>query len=262
MKVGMSRYEVWFAIRTQGDAGASRSRPSTTRRTPAIDSMTRPHPRPTAWVTRPRTGSNTSAAQAATKSRPVSTTARIAKERARKTFIAERPPPRGLEQPDDLAVRVDVDVLEARACCRAPASSSSRRRAGRGSPAPAERRTWRTGRRKPVGRPFLSGSAVSERCVFAMQMGSAAVAEPLVGRDVGVRLVGVVDAVGAVHALRDRLDLVLDRRVERVEELELPAALLARRVDRPAPARGPPRRPSRRPPTPRRRRPRRRARAS
>ena len=48
-------------------------------------------------------------------------------------------------------------------------------------------------------------------------------AEPLVGRDLRARLVGVVDAVGAVHALSDRLDLLLDRGLERIEEAEGPS---------------------------------------
>ena len=39
-------------------------------------------------------------------------------------------------------------------------------------PAPAERRTSRTGMVNPVGAPRALGSVVNEYCVFAMQTGS------------------------------------------------------------------------------------------
>src|SRR5262249_56556755 len=50
--------------------------------------------------------------------------------------------------------------------------------------------------------------------------GEAVVAEALRVRDLALRLLGIVDAVGAVDARGDGLELLLDRRIERIERGE------------------------------------------
>ena len=111
-----------------------------------------------------------------------------------------------LEQADDLALRVDVDVLAAR----------SRRQAGHRphlarervtKPAPAESRTSRIGTRKPVGRPLSADRGSASTGVLAMQIGRPPKPSASNWAIALAAARAQVDAVRAVDLGRDRLDL-------------------------------------------------------
>ena len=74
------------------------------------------------------------------------------------------------EQPDDVPVRVDVDVLAARHR-RQPGHRPHLAAQRRDEPAPADSRISRIGTVKPAGRPLRFASWLSEYWVLAMQTG-------------------------------------------------------------------------------------------
>ena len=85
-------------------------------------------------------------------------------------------------------------------------------------PAPVYARSSRIGSVKPRRRVRpASGSCESESGVFAMQIGQAVEPARVERGDVALRLRRELDAGRAVGAWRDRVELLLDRRVERVE---------------------------------------------
>ena len=82
----------------------------------------------------------------------------------------------------------------------------------------------RIGSRQPVGRPLSDGVVAEAEVRLGHADRQLVEAEPRVELDLGLGLGQVVHAVRAVDARRDGLDLLLDRPVERVEELELSSA--------------------------------------
>ena len=87
-------------------------------------------------------------------------------------------------------------------------------------PAPVYGRRSRTVTVNPVGAFRSAASCESERCVFAMQIGSLPSPLPRTPPPCP-RGLEQEDAVGAVDARGDRPDLLLDRRVVRVREAEV-----------------------------------------
>ena len=100
------------------------------------------------------------------------------------------------------------------------------------NPAPADSRTSRIGTRKPLGRFFSPASWLSEYWRLGHADRQVAEAQVLVLLDRLARGRQQVDPVGAIDAGRDRLDLLGERDVVRVEELEVGLAARRRVPDR------------------------------